>query len=281
MSTPSATKKYGPGLSWTVASQPSSSAEAATIRRRPESAKNLRRSSIVSGRSRSIQCTPPLSTGSNLVFSPAPLSLTVPAGCSVRKSLIQASKIAVRGTVMKPPQPRLYLAASKSTDATISAAFGSRSRARFLRLSRARAASGMNSVCWTGPRPVFAVGTAGWVSPDRAGGSGGRAPPVEDLSAMPIITPEPYARPAFGWTARPQDRYSANDQPKRIGSYRRSHGGAGARLCRDSVAQAASSPPAQVAESREEEQRPVSRLDGVGQAVDLGHAEHRGGIGWG
>ncbi len=32
---------------------------------------------------------------------------------------------------------------------------------------------------------------------------------------------------------------------------------------------------AQVAESRKQHQRPVSRLDRVGQAVDLGHAEHR------
>jgi len=87
-----------------------------------------------------------LSTRSNLVFSPVPSSTTVPPGWPERKSLTRQSKIAVRSTVTPPPQPRPYFSVSNSTVARISAAFGSRNNGR-LRVSRARAASGMNSVC--------------------------------------------------------------------------------------------------------------------------------------
>src|SRR5713101_8985 len=61
---------------------------------------------MVSGRSRSNQCTWPLSTRSNLVFRPVPISTTVAAGCAARNERTQKSRIAVRRTVTNPPAPR-------------------------------------------------------------------------------------------------------------------------------------------------------------------------------
>ena len=70
--------------------------------RRSESEKNARRSSTMSGSSRSYQWTLPLSSRSKRVFNPAPISTTVPSGCRRTKSRTHTSNMALRRNTPPP-----------------------------------------------------------------------------------------------------------------------------------------------------------------------------------
>ena len=129
---------------------------------------------MVSGRSRSNQCTRPLSTRSKRLFSPVPSSTTVAAGFRARKARTQVSRMTVRRTVTDPNAPRPYLA-SISTEPAICTAFGSRSTGRRRCAARARAASGMNSVCWTAPSRACSLSATTAITPQ--GGPGPRGAP--------------------------------------------------------------------------------------------------------
>ena len=114
----------------------------------PESAKNVRRSSMVSGRSRSNQCSGPLSSRSKRLFSPVPISTTVPAGFRARK--VRPRRPGSRCAGRSPTRPRPGRTRVDLDRSAISRAFGSRSTGRRC-AARARAASGMTASA-TAPR---------------------------------------------------------------------------------------------------------------------------------